>query len=56
MSQSSVILGLQFRFLSAKGAQGGEKYLWSNSHQIAVIPYGEPKEVQDNTGYWPQDS
>ena len=46
MSQSSVILGLQCKFLSAKGIQGGEKYLSSNSHQIAVIPFGEPKELR----------
>ena len=42
---------LQFRlskceFLSPKGNQEGEGYLWSSSQQAAATPYGEHKENQ----------
>ena len=29
------------------GTQEGEKYLWSNSHQIVATPYSEPNGTQD---------
>ena len=41
MSQLSVIAALQYELVSPKGAQEGEEYLWSSSHQTAATPYGE---------------
>ena len=47
MLQLSVIAALQYELVSPKGAQEGEKYLQSNSQQIAATPCGEPGGAQD---------
>ena len=42
MPESSAISALQYE---PKSTQEGEKYLQSNSHQIAATPNSEPKGV-----------